>query len=124
MIWLPTVQNQGDASYYFSTCTMEVSCVGDLCTGMVTGVLGDGVQEVLTEITLGTEEAVCFLPVWGDDDPMEEFPEEANKHLLGHLLLAEIKLRFDVQSSLFYGDWAADRQISPRSLSPLTCAAA
>ena len=103
MIWLSTMHEQGHVSYYFSPRSITFSCYEDVCRGIIEGIFGDGTDEVLTEVSLGVEESVRFLPVWNESDGDEVFPQQGDDQVLGSLLLDEIKQRIDLDAVLLNG---------------------
>lgn len=125
MIWLSKMHEQGHVSYYFSPRSVNFSCSGGVSRGIIEGVFGDGTDEVLTEILLGDEESVCFLPVWNECDGAESFPQPEDDRVLGSLLLDEIKQRIDLDTVLLNGECHPNREFSsPQQPSPVRAMAA
>ena len=123
MIWLSTMHEEGHVSYYFSPRSVAFSCSGGIFEGIIEGVFGDGADEVLTEISLGAEEFVRFLPVWNECGGAVSFPPPGEDRLLGSLLLDEIRQRIDLDTILS-GECPSNRGFVPPHEPSPTCAMA
>lgn len=108
MIWLSTNHGQEHVSYYFSPQSSLFSCSGGVSRGIIKGILGDGVNEVLTEISLGAQESVCFVPLWNEGDGVASFPPPGADRVLELLLLDEIKRRIDIDVIHLSGEPSVD----------------
>lgn len=100
MIWLSKMHEQAHVSYYFSPRSISLTSCGGVSSGIIEGVFGDGADEVLTEVSLGDDEFVRFLPIWNESDDAVVFPRQGDDGALGSLLLDEIKRRLDLDAVL------------------------
>jgi hypothetical protein len=60
---------------------------------VVEGILGDGVREIWSEISLGSVETVKFIPVWSAAEGIAPLPGDVDELSLSRLLLTTIKER-------------------------------
>ncbi|MFO7766741.1 MAG: hypothetical protein R6V33_09955 [Pelovirga sp.] len=114
MIWLSKMHEQAHVSYYFSPQSISLTSCAGVSSGVIEGVFGDGADEVLTEVSLGGDEFVRFLPVWNESDGATIFPRQGDDQTLGALLLDEIKRRVDLDAVLLKGE----QQLSSDLLAP------
>lgn len=125
MIWLSAMHGQSDVSYYFSPQSFELSCSEGVSQGIIKGVFGDGAEEVLTEISLGAQEYVKFLPLWSEFDGIASFPQSGEERILGSLLLDEIKQRIDIDNILASGQQCKEKlSVAPQEPTPAWAMAA
>ena len=64
MIWLSPTNGTNDCSIYFEIRDIDLQCHGNVTSGVVRGLLGDGYCELWGEVFLGSVEYAQILPVW------------------------------------------------------------
>ena len=108
MIWLSPKFGAGQRSVYFDVRDVAVRRSGNCFEGSIQGLLGDGLQELWGEVTLGNEPQVNILPLWSEEHGVEGFDEVLDEADLKQQLLGVLK------TSL--ADWDA---FSPRPLAEI-----
>ena len=92
MIWLSPTSGTEECSIYFEIRDIDLKCRGDVTSGVVRGVLGDGACELLGEVFLGRDESAQILPVWTENGEVESFSAAVDEPLLQQQMLSEVKM--------------------------------
>lgn len=90
MIWLSPTADDNEQCFYFDIRAISVRGAGLLSEGLIQGVLGDGQQELWTEVVLGRQPKVNILPVWTDQGTVEGFEQQGDEADLKARLLDAI----------------------------------
>ena len=93
MIWLSSARHAHDCSLYFDPRHFALRSLPEGLAAVVEGVLGDGVREIWSEISLGSVETVKFIPVWSAAEGIAPFPGDTDELSLRRQLLTTIKER-------------------------------
>ncbi|MFO7578511.1 MAG: hypothetical protein R6W66_12375 [Pelovirga sp.] len=93
MIWLSSAHHAHDCCLYFDPRHFALRSVPDGLAAVVEGILGDGVRETWSEISLGPVEGVKFIPVWSAAEGIAPLPGNHDELSLSRLLLTTIKER-------------------------------
>lgn len=91
MIWLSPTTGTNNCSIYFEIRDIDLQCRGDVISGVVRGLLGDGYCELWGEVFLGSVEYAQILPVWTESGEVESFSAVVDESLLQQQMLSEIK---------------------------------
>ena len=91
MIWLSPASGTEECSIYFEIRDINLEYRGDVTSGVVRGLLGDGSCELWGEVFLGAVESAQILPVWTETGEVESFPAVVDESLLLQQMLAEVK---------------------------------
>ena len=91
MIWLSPTSGTEECSIYFEIRDIDLQCRGDVTSGVVRGLLGDGSLELWGEVFLGAVESAQILPVWTEAGEVESFSAAVDESLLLEQMLAEVK---------------------------------
>ncbi|MCD6580732.1 MAG: hypothetical protein J7K90_02920 [Desulfuromusa sp.] len=91
MIWLSPTNGTNDCSIYFEIRDIDLQCHGNVTSGVVRGLLGDGYCELWGEVFLGSVEYAQILPVWTDSGEIESFSAAVDESLLQQQMLSEVK---------------------------------
>ena len=91
MIWLSPTSGTEECSIYFEIRDIDLRWRGNVTSGVVRGLLGDGSCELFGEVFLGDEESAKILPVWTDSGTVESFSAAVDESLLLEQMLAEVK---------------------------------
>ncbi|MCK5825682.1 MAG: hypothetical protein KAG93_01505 [Desulfuromusa sp.] len=91
MIWLSPTSGTEECSIYFEIRDIDLQWRGNVTSGVVRGLLGDGSCELFGEVFLGDEESAKILPVWTESGAVESFSAAVDESLLLEQLLAEVK---------------------------------
>jgi len=91
MIWLSPASGTAECSIYFEIRDINLQCCGDVTSGVVRGLLGDGSRELWGEVFLGAAEPAQILPVWTETGEGESFSAAVAESLLLQQMLAEVK---------------------------------
>ena len=92
MIWLSPTSGTEECSIYFEIRDIDLKCCGDVISGVVRGLLGDGSCELWGEVFLGAEESAQILPVWTESGEVESFSAAVDESLLQQQMLSEVKI--------------------------------
>lgn len=91
MIWLSPASGTEECNIYFEIRDIDLQRHGDITSGVVRGLLGDGLCELVGEVFLGAEESAQILPLWDESGSVESFPAIVDESLLLQQMLAEVK---------------------------------
>ena len=91
MIWLSPASGTEECNIYFEIRDIDLQCHGDITSGVVRGLIGDGLCELVGEVFLGVEESAQILPLWDESGVVESFPAVVDESLLLQQMLAEVK---------------------------------
>ncbi len=91
MIWLSPASGTEECNIYFEIRDIDLQHRGNITSGVVRGLLGDGLCELPGEVFLGAEESAQLLPVWSEGGAVESFSPAVDETLLLQQLLAEVK---------------------------------
>ncbi len=92
MIWLSPTSGTEECSIYFEIRDIDLKCRGDVTSGVVRGLLGDGSCELWGEVFLGHDESAQILPVWTESGEVESFSAAVDEPLLQQQMLSEVKI--------------------------------
>lgn len=92
MIWLSPTSGTNNCSIYFEIRDIDLQCHGDINSGVVRGLLGDGYCELWGEVFLGSVEYAQILPVWTESGEVESFSTAVDESLLQQQMLSEVKI--------------------------------
>ena len=92
MIWLSPASGTEECNIYFEIRDIDLQHHGDITSGVVRGLLGDGLCELVGEVFLGTEESAQILPIWDESGNVEFFPAVVDESLLLQQMVAEVKI--------------------------------
>ena len=91
MIWLSPTSGTEECSIYFDIRDIDLKWRENTTSGVVRGLLGDGLRELWGEVFLGAEESAQILPVWTENGEVESFSSVVDESLLLEQMLAEVK---------------------------------
>jgi len=94
MIWLSPTSGTEECSIYFEIRDIDLQYRGDVTSGVVRGLLGDGSLELWGEVFLGAVESAQILPVWTETGEVESFSAAVDESLLIAQMLVEVKALF------------------------------
>ncbi len=92
MIWLSPTSGTEECSIYFDIRDIDLKWHENTTSGVVRGLLGDGLRELWGEVFLGAEESAQILPVWTDSGEVESFSAAVDESLLLRQMLTEVKI--------------------------------
>ena len=91
MIWLSPTSGTEECSIYFDIRDIDLQWRENMTSGVVRGLVGDGLQELWGEVFLGEKESAQILPVWIESGEIESFSAAVDESLLLEQMLAEVK---------------------------------
>ena len=91
MIWLSPASGTEECNIYFEIRDIELKRHGDITSGVVRGLIGDGLCELVGEVFLGVDESAQILPLWDESGFIESFPAVVDESLLLQQMVAEVK---------------------------------
>jgi hypothetical protein len=103
MVWLSSNCGSNQYNLYFDIRDVDLKYQNGIISGVVSGLVGNGVCENWGEVFLGTNESVRILPYWDGTGEIEQLTDYLDEEVLRDQLIYEAKTylkRSDIISSL------------------------
>lgn len=103
MVWLSSNCGLGQYSLYFDIRNVDINYQDGMVSGVVSGLVGNGVCENWGEVFLGVNESARILPYWDGTGEVEQLTDYVDEMGLQAELIGEAKnylKRSDIVNSL------------------------
>lgn len=103
MVWLSSNCGSSQYSLYFDIRDVDLKYQNGMISGVVSGLVGNGVCENWGEVFLGGNESAQILPYWDDSGEIEQLTDYLDEEVLLDQLIREAKTylkRSDIINSL------------------------
>jgi|GEM_PF-3038305 len=91
MVWLSSNCGSNQCNLYFDIRDVDLKYQNGVLSGVVSGLVGNGVCENWGEVFLGTQESARILPYWDETGEIEQLTDYLDEKDLCDQLILEAK---------------------------------